>query len=280
MLAILFASVISPFFFEATPEVRTSYVSLGKLMEDRPMQITYVRFGYDTGTFGRFGIRNWDVSSLTDRRRDAHEQAFYHTELGPTWQYDLNLADGWALKSDVTRSWTMYRRFNSAHAASNRTYHWYQIDQSLANPYLVPFYRLRKCFRGNDYVYFMAGVRRRLTLRDFGQAERAPLPENSAGGFLDSLYLTPSVFVYGGSSRNFRRTFGPRPDGEEWSDGVTAITFRLEAGWSPNANFSAFVFVEQYDVVGQGARHVNAESSYRCAHNDWTLGGIGCRIRF
>ena len=268
MTGLLAAGLLAPFFFEATPEVRTSYVSLGKLMEDRPMQITYVRFGYDAGAFGRFGIRNWDVSSLTDRRRDAHEQAFYHTELGPTWQYDLHIADDWTLKSDVTRSWTMYRRFNSAHAASNRTYHCYQIDQSLANPYLVPFYRLRKCFRGNDYAYFMAGVRRRLTLRDF------------AADGNDAFYLTPSVFVYGGSSRNFRRTFGPRPDGEEWTVGVSAITFRLETGWTISDNFSVFAFVEQYDVVGQRARHVNAASSYRCAHNDWTLGGIGCRIRF
>ena len=126
--------------------------------------------------------------------------------------------------------------------------------------------------RGNDYFYFMAGVRRRFALFGDGGA--------SSKGLLDSLYLTPSVFVYGGSSRNYRRTFGPRPDGERWSDGVSAITFRVEAGWSLNENFSAFLFVEQYDVVGQGTRHVNAVSTYRCAHNDWTLGGIGCRIKF
>lgn len=261
MTGLLAAGLLAPFFFEATPEVRTSYVSLGKLMEDRPMQVTYVRFGYDTEKFGRFGIRNWDVSSLTGRRSDVHSHAFYHTELGPTWQYDLDLADGWALKSDLTRSWTFYRRFNSAHAASNRTYNWWQMDQSLANPYIVPFYRIRKCFRGNDYTYFMAGVRRRF-------------------GLPWSLYTTPSVFVYGGSSRNLRRTLGPRPDGEPWTAGVSAITFRLEAGWSLNENLSAFMFVEQYDIVGQGHRHTNAKSSYRCAHNDWTLGGIGLRLKF
>jgi len=32
--------------------------------------------------------------------------------------------------------------------------------------------------------------------------------------------------------------------------------------------------------VGQAARHAISASSYRCAHNDWTLGGIGCRLRF
>ena len=276
MIAILAASLISPFFFEATPEVRTSYVSLGKLMEDRPMQIISARAGFDAGPFGRFGIRNWDVSSLTTRRRDAHSRAFYHTELGPTWQYDLDLAEGWTLKSDVTRSWTMYRRFNRDNASSNKTYHWWQIEQALDNPYLVPFYRLRKCFRGNDYVYFMAGVRKRFSLRDFAMASG----DSSPDGILDSLYFTPSVFVHGGSSRNYQRSFGPRPDGRRWSDGVSSIVFRLETGWSYNKNFSAFLFVEQYDVVGQGAREATEESSYRCAHKDWTLGGVGCRIKF
>ena len=50
MIAILAAGILSPFFVEVTPEVRSSYVSLGKLMEDRPMQITNVRGGYDAGT--------------------------------------------------------------------------------------------------------------------------------------------------------------------------------------------------------------------------------------
>ena len=253
--------VLAPFFVEVTPEVRTSYVSLGKLMEDRPMQITSVRAGYDAGDFGRFGIRNWDVSSLTDRRHDAHRRALYHYEFGPTWQYDLKLAEEWTLKSDITRSWTMYRGFKGKYASSNRSYAWWQIEQELANPYLVPFYRLRKCFHGNDYVYFRAGVRRRF-------------------GVWESLYLTPSVYVDGGSSRCYKRVVGARPDGERWSSGVSSVTFRLEMGWSFCRNFSVFAFVEQYEIVGQAARHAIRASSYRCAHSDWTLGGIGCRLRF
>ena len=261
MIAILAAGILAPFFVEVTPEVRSSYVSIGKLMEDRPMQITNVRVGYDAGDFGRFGVRNWDVSSLSDRRNDAHRHLCYHFEFGPTWQYDIKLFEDWTLKSDITRSWTMYRGFKSDYASSNRTYSWWQIDQELANPYIVPFYRLRKCFHGNDYVYFKAGVRKRLS-------------------FLNDFYLTPSVYAEGGSSRNFRRVIGTRSDGERWHSGVSSVTFRLELGWTISENVSAFVFAEQYEVVGQSARHVIESSAYRCAHKDWTLGGIGCRIRF
>jgi hypothetical protein len=88
------------------------------------------------------------------------------------------------------------------------------------------------------------------------------------------------VYVEGGSSRNYRRVIGARTDGERWSDGMSSVTFRLELGWTFCQNFSAFAFVEQYEVVGQAARHAIDASTYRCAHNDWTLGGIGCRLRF
>ena len=51
---LLAAGVLAPFFFEATPEVRSTYQSLGKIVEDRPMQVTFVRAGVDAGAFGRF----------------------------------------------------------------------------------------------------------------------------------------------------------------------------------------------------------------------------------
>ena len=69
MIAVLAAGVLSPFFFEATPEVRSSYVSLGKLVEDRPMQITNIRAGYDAGDFGRFIWNPWFLPQCQYGRR-------------------------------------------------------------------------------------------------------------------------------------------------------------------------------------------------------------------
>lgn len=259
MTGIIAASLLSPFFLEVTPEVRSTYQSLGKIVEDRPMQVTNVRFGYDTGRFGRLGVRNWDVSSFTDRRHDAHRHALYHFEFGPTWDFDVDLVDDWRLKTGLTRSWTMYRGFRNS--KSDRTYHWWQIDQSLENPHVVPFYRLRKCFRGNDYFYFKVGLRRRFEL-------------------FDNVYFTPSVFAEGGSSRNFERVIGKRLDGRRWNDRISSLSLRLELSWKYSETISFFAYVEQYGVVGSGARKTNDASAYRCAHNDWTHGGVGVRLRF
>lgn len=254
-------AILAAFFVTATPEIRSTYQSLGKLVEDRPMQVTYLRFGYETEDFGRFGVRNWDVSSLTDRRHDVHRHAIYHWEWGPTWEYDIHLTDGWKLHSDFSRSWTIYQGFRNR--ASNLTYHWYQVDQALENPYLVPFYRIRRAFHTSDYLYFKAGVRRKLPL-------------------WSSLYLTPSVYVEGGNARHFRRVFGKNENGGDWgAGGVSSVNFRIDLGWRFNENFTAFCYVDQYEVVGAAARETNGRHyNYASAHNDWTIFGLGVRLSF
>ena len=266
MIGLLAASLISPFFVDLTPEIRTTYQSLGKLVEDRPMQITHLRTGLDTGQirdgvdFGRFGFYNWDVSSLTDRRSDVHRHALYHTEYGGFWDYTFDIADGWKLKNGVLCAWTIYRGFEKE--TGNGEFWWWEVSQSLVNPYLVPYYRMRRYVSGSDYFYFRAGVRRKFR-------------------FLDDFYATPEVYVDGGNDRNYRRVIGENSNGGDWgAGGVSSLTFRLELGWELNANFTVFAFVEQYEVTGDAARETNAKSSYECAHNDWTHGGVGVKIHF
>lgn len=260
MIALLAASLISPFFVDFTPEIRSTYVSLGNIVEDRPMQTTFARVGYDTGTFGKFGIYNFDVSSLTDRRSDVHHHALYHTEYGPFWDYDWKFADGWTLRNGLLLAITLYRRFHDE--ASNGDYGWIQVSQSLENPYVVPYYRMRRYGIDTDYFYFRIGVRRKCR-------------------FLGDFYVTPEVCVDGGNARNYRRVVGENIHGGGWgAGGVSSITFRLEAGWDICANVTLFAFVEQYEITGADARDTNAARDYLCAHNDWTLGGAGLRMRF
>ena len=259
MTALLAASLLSPFFVELTPEVRTTYQSLGKIVEDRPMQTMLVRTGYDTETFGRYGFYNFDVSSLTDRRADVHRHALYHTEYGLFGDYDWKFADNWMLRNGLMFAITLYRGFEDD--ASNGDYGWVQFVQSLENPYVVPFYCMRRYGLDTDYFYFRVGVRRKCR-------------------FLDEFYATPEVHVDGGNSRNYRRVFGENINGEDWGvGGISSVTLRLEVGWELCENFTFFAFVEQYDIIGNDARDTNAASANPCAHNDWTFGGVGFRMR-
>ena len=260
MIAFLAATLLSPFFVELAPEVRSSYVSLGKIVEDRPMQTTYARVGYDASAFGKVGLYNFDVSSLTDRRLSVHHHAFYHSEFGPFWDVDWNLADGWKLRSGLLTAVTFYRRFRDP--SSNGDFGWIQFGQSLENPYVVPYYRMRRYGLDTDYFYFRTGLRRKF-------------------GFGDGFYATPEICIDGGNARNYRRVFGKNVAGGDWGNGgASSVTFRLEAGWNFCASAAFFAFVEQYEVTGHDARKTNAAAANPCAHNDWTLGGVGLRLRF
>ena len=222
------------------------------------MQVTHVKAACDLDAFGKIGIYNWDVSSLTDRRQDAHRRALYHTEYGPYWDYDLALTSGWTLHSGVLTCWTVYDGFKTAGA--NKCYWWTQFEQSLANPYLTPYYRLRRCTAGSDYFYARLGVRRKFTL-------------------WRGLYFSTDVSLEGGNDRNQNRVFGKSADGSSVGSGFYTLAPHFELGYAFGEHFTLYAWVEQYEVLGS-ARSVNADYSYRCAHNDWTLGGLGLRIRF
>lgn len=260
MIGLFAAGLIAPFYAEVSPEIRTTYVSLGKIMEDRPMQVARICAGCDTGTFGRFGFYNWDVNSMTDRRSEDHRHMLYHTEYGPAWGYDIDFSEDWRIKNELMCVWTLYRGWENE--ASNGEYWWWQIAQSLENPYLVPYYRLRQYASGSHYLWFQIGLRRKFALiKDF--------------------YLQPTIYIDGGNEENYRRVFGNNICGDGWGGGgVSSVTFRLELGWAICAWATAFAYVEQYEVVGHDARVTNATSSNECAHNDWTSGGVGVRFRF
>jgi hypothetical protein len=257
----MFASLIAPFFVEVSPEIRSSYISLGKLLEDRPMALIGSRIGIDTGDLGRFSLRNWEESSLTDRLVDTHRHVFYNSEFGISWQYVQKITETWKVYNDLSMSWTIYRGWKGASVGSNHTYKWCQIEQALINPYVVPFWRLRKYVHGTDYFHFRVGAYRKIPLwTDWS--------------------VTPSVFTEGGDAVCVNRIVGRKPGGGDWNGGVAAASARIELGWLMSEHVSLFVFAEQYMVVGGEERRANRAGSYVCAHNDWTLGGFGARIKF
>ena len=65
-----------------------------------------------------------------------------------------------------------------------------------------------------------------------------------------------------------------------WNGGAAAASVRIELGYLMSEHVLLFVFAEQYMVVGGEERRANRAGSCACAHNVWTLGGFGARIKF
>ena len=169
--------VADPFYVHVNPSLRTAYHSRARIVEDRPMLMTLTRAGFDTknvGDFGKIGFWNWTVSSLTDRRATRHRHALNEMDYGVFWTYvwDFGRLDdtwrGWGLTTDVMKDWLTFEGYShpARLAKTNASISEWRLAQSLDNPYLTPFYLVRRGLHPHDWLYVQTGVRRVFALTD------------------------------------------------------------------------------------------------------------------
>jgi len=245
------------------PDVRTAYISRGKVIEDRPVASILARGQVGLGKLGSLGIQSWDLSSLGNRRTDVHHRAFNETDLGVFWHYDYSFNEDWRLSSEAVKYWVMLPGYTAPYRAkkTDAMINEWRALQSLENPYLTPFYLLRRGFHPNDWLYVRAGVRRAFPL---------------GAGFT----LTPQWYAENGNEWHFERRYGRRQGGGKYHSGMQASNFVLELSWKATNNLSFFVGVHQFDIVSEDARRSVKAHSSPCMRRDLTVGTAGCRIKF
>ena len=245
------------------PDLRTAYISRGKVIEDRPVASALVRGQLNLGDWGSPGIQSWDLCSLGNRRADVHRRAFNETDIGVYWHYDYSFCEEWRLSSEVVKYWVMFPGYRDPYRAkkTDSMINEWRVLQSLENPYVTPFYLLRRGYHPNDWFYIRAGVRHSFDL---------------GGGFS----LVPQWYSENGNEWLFERRYGRRQGGRKYHSGMQASNFILELAWKMSKNLSFFVSVHQFDIVSADAwRNVKANVS-PCMRRDLTVGTIGCRIKF
>ena len=264
-LGLLFASFISPFFFDTSAEVRTAYQTRGKVVEDRPMQITHVRTGWDTGDFGKIGFRLWAVSSLTGSRQNVHQRAFNETDPGVFWNYGWKLdEDGkWKLVTEVMKDWILLNGYTEPYHAkgTDDPVDEWRVGNSLENPYVTPYWLMRRGINEKDWVYFQVGARRRFALTE-------------------TLYLSVDYYVELGNRRLHEIRNGSFADGREYSNGIQSSVLNLQLGWQATDWLDVFAGVHQFDVLSARGREACDDHNANCGRKDLTIGTVGVRVRF
>lgn len=245
------------------PDVRSAYVTRGKVIEDRPIASVRFRGQLNLGDWGSPGIQSWDVCSLGNRRDDVHRRAFNETDIGFYWHYNYSFSDDWMLSSEVVKYWVIlpgyYEPYRSRKTCA--TINEWRALQSLKNPYITPFYLLRRGVHPNDWMYIRAGVMRSFPL---------------GGGFT----LTPQWYAENGNERHFERRYGPRQGGGKYHSGMMSSNFLLELSWKATENLSFYATVHQFNIVSEDARRSVKAHSSPCMRRDLTVGIVGCRIKF
>lgn len=237
-------------------EVRTAYLSRGKVVEDRPVEANELRLTARLGEderFGRAGVWHFDYTSLTPRCCPGTTWFMHEFNWAAFYQYDLGIAEDWTLASEVLPYWVLIPEVDPS-------MEWWVI-QSLRNPYLEPSWFMRRGTEGSDFTYFRLGLQKPVDCRDFG---------------LEGLAITPGVFAELGNSRLMTGRYGHREDGSVLSAGIQSLIAEIQAIYMINENFGVYAALQQFDLVNADARRQTHKPNCR----DLTIFTIGFTVGF
>lgn len=247
-------------------DVRTAYHARGRILERGPMAMTLSRLGYDTDLLGRFGFWNWNVSSLGRSRQGVHRRPFHEVDVGAYWRYDVAFDDAakWKLTTDVMKDWITLDGYTESYRARkvNATISEWRLEQALENPYVTPYYLIRRGVHPTDWTYYRTGVRHAFKLPwDFT--------------------FTPAFFVESGDERFYERRYGaPVDKRRRHHSGPMSVNLLLDLSWKASDNLSFYANVQQYDLVSESARDNVRARNVREGRRDLTIFAAGLRVRF
>ena len=243
----------------AYADIETAYWARGAIADKRPYSAQFADLSFDLNPFGRIGGYVWSVSSLATSgqsatRRNAYNEFDYAVYYG----YGLELAEDWTLETTIAKKWVVLPGYRPhVHSFSE-----WDISQSLKNPYVTPYYLMRRAYHGQQWCYWDVGLTR-------------------SWKFLEDFTFTATFFGEFGDSRHFAAQYGANPHGNgRYSDGLMALNLLLRLDYAVTENFGIFAFVHQFDVVSSDARAALGASSKPETVKDLTIGGIGVQLNF
>lgn len=260
------------FYATFNPHFATAYHSRARIVENRPMFMTSTRVGWDSrnmGDFGRLGIWNWTVSSLTKKRRDVYRRPFNEVTYGLFWTYKWDFAHfdedwkDWGLTTDFVKDWITLNGYRSSYRESktDATISEWRLAQSLDNPYLTPFYLLRRGGHPNDWFYARVGVRRAFKMTD-------------------SLTFTTTLHAENGNENLFVRRYGERLGGGRYRSGLMALNLVFDLAWAATDTLSFYTSVHQFGLADSELRDSCKAKTAANYRSDLTIFYVGMRCRF
>ena len=251
-------SISSRIHFSAFADIQSSYWARGVIVDENPFSAQYVSLDADLRPFGHVGGYAWSVSSMSRRGQAANRQNFYNeVDYCAYYGYTLDLAEGWALDSNFGPKWVTLPGY---HPHAETMYEW-NFWQSLKNPYVTPYYLLRRFYHPYDLCYWDVGLTR-------------------AWELCERLTLTTTLFGELGNSRHFRAQYGPNPNGDGYANGLMSLNLMVRLDYALTDWFGLYAFVHQFDVVSGDARDALDTSTAPEAHKDYTIFGVGFTLNF
>lgn len=242
----------------AYADIETAYWARGAIVDKRPYSAQFADLSFNLDPFGRVGGYAWSVSSLAKSGQSAtRRNAYNEVDYGVYYGYGLELAEDWILDTTVAKKWVTLPGYRP-HAS---TISEWNVSQALKNPYVTPYYLLRRAYNGQHWCYWEVGLTR-------------------SWKFLEDFTFTATVFGELGDSRHFAAQYGANPHGGRYSDGLMALNLMLRLDYAVTEWLGVFAFVHQFDVVSSDARDALDASTTPESRKDLTIGGVGITLNF
>jgi hypothetical protein len=242
----------------AFADVQSAYYARGAIVDERPFSAQFVDVSFSLADNARIGGYAWSVSSMSQsgqsaKRRYAYNEVDYNLYGG----YDFELAEGWNLVNRAALQWVTLRGYRPR---ADTIFEW-QMSQALENPYVTPYYLLRRAYDQTQWCYWQVGLRRTFELTD-------------------TVFLTLDFFGDLGDDRHFSSQYGRRPGGGSYGHGLMALNFTARIDWMLTDDLGLYAFVHQFDIVSSAGRDAMEESRAPESRTDLTIGGVGVKVNF
>ena len=245
--------------FNAFADIESAYWARGAIVDKNPFSAQFVSLEADLEPFGRIGGYAWSVNSMSRDGQVANRQNFYNeVDYVAYYGYAWEVAEEWTLDTTFGPKWVTLPGY---HPHAETVYEW-NLMQALKNPYVTPYYLLRRAYYPVDWCYWDVGLTRSFEL-------------------LERLTLTLTAFGEFGNSRHFISQYGPHPGGDGgYANGLMALNLMVRFDYAVTDWLGLFAFVHQFDVVSDDARSALDANTNPESLKDLTIFGIGFALKF
>ncbi len=242
-------------------EVRTAYISRGKVVDAAPFSAQFVDGKLTIGDFGSIGASVWSASSFSGRGQSVSKRyAYNEADYNLHYCYDVKLADDWMLSSRLAVQWVTFPGYRHPSLESRREWH---VSQRLENPWLTPYYLFRRAYEPMQWCYWRVGLERR-----FAIADRFAFIVDGFGEIGDERL---SFCQYGAP---VGRTAG------NCHGGLNALNVVFGVEYELTEDIKLYGSIRQFGLISADARRDVKASSSAQAKRDLTVATIGVEVRF
>ena len=246
--------------FNAYADVETAYICRGFVWDTRPYSAQYASATVDLAPFGVLEPAIWTYSAMSSSGQSSHLSHYAYAEVDYLlrYYYDIDIAEGWRLRSGVGKQWVTNPGFSGAKSIID-----WQALQVLQTPWVTPYWRLRVIRRPFDETYWVLGVKRSFEI-------------------MDDLTFTADLFGDVCDRRQLYNLYGAwaKATGRRMHGGLHALSLVLRLDYRLVEHVSLFAFVGQFCVVDGDARDAVKGSSGSEFKRDLTFGGAGVAVDF